>query len=82
MLRTQIQFTEIQYRRLRLLAQRRGVSISQVVRESVERHLDDESYDAETLYSRASEIVGAYDDRENRDDLASNHDDFLDEAYR
>lgn len=82
MLRTQVQFTETQYRRLRLLAQRRGVSISQVVRESVERHLDEESHDSETLYSRAAEIIGAYDDRDSKDDLSSNHDDYLDEAYR
>jgi hypothetical protein len=82
MLRTQVQFTEAQYRRLRMLAQRRGVSISQVVRESVQRHLDAESSDAEALYSRACEVIGAYDDRENRDDLAANHDEYLDEAFR
>lgn len=82
MLRTQVQFTEEQYRRIRLLAQRRGVSISQVVRESVERHLEAETYDAEALYSKVSEVVGKYDDREGRDDLASNHDEVLDEAYR
>lgn len=82
MLRTQVQFTEGQYRRLRMLAQRRGVSISEVVRESVERHLDAETYDAEVLYSRAAEIVGRYDDLEKSDDLASNHDAYLDEAYR
>lgn len=82
MLRTQVQFTETQYRRLRLLAQRRGVSISQVVRESVQQHLDAETHDADAMYSRAAEIVGVYDDRENRDDLATNHDDYLDETYR
>lgn len=82
MLRTQVQFTEEQYRRIRLLAQRRGVSISQVVRESVERHLETETYDAEALYSRVAEVVGKYDDQEGRDDLASNHDEYLDEAFR
>lgn len=82
MLRTQVQFTETQYRRIRMLAQRRGISISQVVRESVDRHLDAETYDADGLYSRAAEIVGSYDDCENRDDLASNHDNYLDETYR
>jgi hypothetical protein len=82
MLRTQVQFTAEQYRRIRLLARQRGVSISQVVRESVERHLEAEAYDAEAMYSRAAEIVGKYDDREGRDDLASRHDEYLDEAYR
>jgi len=82
MLRTQVQFTEEQYRRIRLLAQRRGVSISQVVRESVERHLETETFDAEALYSKVAEVVGKYDDQEGRDDLASNHDEILDEAYR
>jgi hypothetical protein len=48
----------------------------------VQRHLDAETYDSEALYSKASEIIGAYDDRENRDDLASNHDTYLDEAFR
>lgn len=82
MLRTQVQFTEEQYRKIRLLAQRRGVSISQVVRESVARHLDAETYDSDTLYSRASEVVGKYDDREGREDLSLDHDAYLDEAFR
>jgi hypothetical protein len=82
MLRTQVQFTEEQYRKIRLLARRRGVSISQVVRESIDRHLEAETYDAEALYSRAAEIIGKYDDVEGRDDLASNHDEYLNEAYR
>jgi len=82
MLRTQVQFTEEQYRKIRLLAQRRGVSISQVVRESVDRHLEAETYDLDALYSRAAEIVGKYDDKDGRDDLSSEHDEYLDEAYR
>jgi len=82
MLRTQVQFTEEQYRKIRLLAQRRGVSISQVVRESVDRHLEAETYDSDALYSRAAEIVGKYDDKDGRDDLSSEHDEYLDEAYR
>lgn len=82
MLRTQVQFTEEQYRKIRSLAHRRGVSISQVVRESVERHLDAETYDADALYARVAEVVGKYDDREGREDLSSNHDEFLDETYR
>jgi len=82
MLRTQVQFTEDQYRKIRSLARRRGVSISQVVRESVDRHLDAETYDADSLYARVAEVVGKYDDREGREDLSSNHDEFLDDAYR
>lgn len=82
MLRTQVQFTEEQYRRIRVLAQRRGVSISQVVRESVERHLEAETYDTDALYARVAEVVGKYDDREGREDLSSDHDELLDGAYR
>ncbi|HSL16966.1 MAG TPA: ribbon-helix-helix protein, CopG family [Methylomirabilota bacterium] len=82
MLRTQVQLTEAQVRRLRLLAERRGVSISQLVRDSVEQFLDAQSAEADTLYSRASEVVGAWDDRGGRDDLSWNHDEVLDEAFR
>lgn len=81
-MRTQVQFTEEQYRRIRVLAQRRGVSISQVVRESVERHLEAETYDTDALYARVAEVVGKYDDREGREDLSSDHDELLDGAYR
>ena len=82
MLRTQVQFTEAQYRHLKLLAQRRGVSISKLVRESVQRYLDGQSSGTAELYSRAADVIGRYDDRERRDDLSSNHDELLDEAYR
>lgn len=82
MLRTQVQLTEAQVRRLRLLAERRGVSISQLVRDSVEQFLDAQSVEADALYSRASEVVGAWDDRDGRDDLSWNHDEVLDGTFR
>ena len=81
MLRAQVQLTEEQHRRLRALARRDGVSIAEVVRRSVDRLLDEETGDRGALYARAAELVGAFADRGGATDLATRHDDYLDEAY-
>ncbi len=82
MLRTQIQFTEDQHRRLRALAQREGVSIAEIVRRCVSRVIEEGAPDRGELYARAAELIGHFTDPEAATDLSSRHDGYLDEAYR
>ena len=82
MLRTQVQFTEEQHRRLRALAQREGVSIAEAVRRSVMRYLDDQSEDRRDRYTHAGELVGRFCDRDGASDLSDRHDDYLDEGFK
>lgn len=80
MLRTQVQLTDEQVRRVRQVARREGVSLAEVVRRCIDAGLRESS--REVLYARASELVGAFDDPEGRRDLSSRHDDALDEVSR
>ena len=77
MIRTQIQLTEEQAIGLRNLAARRGVSLAELIRQGVERILDE--YEREEKWQRASTLVGRYSD--DARDVAINHDRYLDEAY-
>lgn len=81
MLRTQVQFTAEQARRLRAIARRQGVSVAELVRQSVDRVLADESTNPAVQYERAAKLVGAFADRERATDLSRRHDDHLREAY-
>jgi len=80
--RTQVQLTEQQHRRLREVAQRQGVSIAELVRRGVDLLLESEPQDRQAAYQRASELLGALKDPSGTTDLSTNHDDYLDEAYR
>ncbi len=82
MLRTQVQFTEEQHRRLRAFARQRGVSVAEAVRISVSHLLDGDMPDRQELYARAAEMIGSMEDRNGATDLAAHHDDYLDEAYQ
>ncbi len=81
MLRTQIQFTTDQARRLRTIARRQGISVSELVRQSVDRVLQDESRQPAAQYERAARLIGAFPDREGAKDLSRRHDDHLRETY-
>lgn len=81
MLRTQVQFTPEQARRLRAIARRQGVSVAELVRQSVDRVLQDESRKPAAQYERAARLIGAFTDREGAKDLSRRHDDHLREAY-
>jgi hypothetical protein len=82
MIRTQIQLTEEQARKLRRRARQEGLSLSEMIRRCVDRGLQEGTTDRPELYGRAAVLVGAFPDREGRTDLASRHDDYLDEAFR
>jgi len=80
MVRTQIQLTEEQARRVRLRARRQGVSMADYIRRCIDLAPAEEADDADR-YARAAALVGAFHDVEGRTDLSSAHDDLLDEGY-
>jgi uncharacterized protein with von Willebrand factor type A (vWA) domain len=81
MVRTQIQLTARQARRLRAQARDRGLSLAEVIRRYVEKGLSDEESDRAALYDRAARVVGRFRDRRGARDLSSRHDRYLDEAF-
>jgi hypothetical protein len=80
MLRTQVQLTDEQVRRVRKVARREGVSLAEVVRRCVDAGLREQS--RKELYDRAAELVGALADTETSGDLSRRHDAYLEEAFR
>jgi len=81
MIRTQIQLSEEQARRLRAAARREHISLAEAIRRLVDRGLADEKADRARLYARAAEAVGRYRDRRGAKDVAREHDGYLDEAF-
>lgn len=81
MVRTQIQLTEDQHRKLRHAARREGVSLAEMVRRCVVRYFREETPAKDELYARAASAIGRFSDQEGRTDVAERHDEYLDEAY-
>ena len=81
MIRTQIQLTEAQARKLRVRAREKGVSLAETIRRFVDRGLEEEKADRADLYARATRVIGCFSDRHGAKDLAKRHDDYLDEAF-
>ena len=81
MVRTQIQLTEQQARRLRAQARQHGISLAELIRRCVDKALTDEMADRTSLWDRATRLVGRFPDRRGAKDLARNHDRYLDEAF-
>jgi len=79
MIRTQIQIDEGDLLSLKALAAERSTSVSQLVREGVERVLVEAG--RERRWQHLWEVVGAFNDREEATDVARRHDDYLAEAY-
>jgi predicted DNA-binding protein len=81
MVRTQIQLTEDQYKRLKKLARSRDRSLATLVREGVEKVLNEAADpDLEAARLQALLIVGKY--RSGEKDGAIAHDKALAESYR
>lgn len=81
MVRTQIQLTERQARRLRAEARERGLSLAEIIRRYVEKGLSEESPNRAALYDRAARLVGRFHDRRGARDVSSKHDRYLHETY-
>lgn len=84
MVRTQIQLTLDQHRRLKRWAQQRGISLSEAVRRCVVAHLDAEqgAPARATLVREALQVAGTHQDPEGATDVAREHDRHLSDAYR
>lgn len=81
MIRTQIQLTEEQLRRVKGLSRRRGVSMAEVIRSFVDEGIATADPRHETAYERARELIGRFPDEKGASDLAREHDRHLDEAF-
>ncbi|MBI4304853.1 MAG: ribbon-helix-helix protein, CopG family [Chloroflexi bacterium] len=78
MIRTQIQLTEEQAKRLKDAAAREGVSVAELIRRSVDEHLARVSGD--DRWERARSIIGKFRSG-STDALGRDHDKYLEEAY-
>jgi hypothetical protein len=81
MLRTQVQFTEAQARKLRTIARREGISVAELVRRSVDRALSEEASRPGARYERAARLVGAFHDRDSATEISRRHDEYLRDAF-
>jgi hypothetical protein len=81
MIRTQIQLTEPQAKKLQKLAQTEGLSVAELIRRSVDYYIQDpDGPDHQRLVTRAKEAAGKY--QAVAKDLAKNHDRYLVEDYQ
>ncbi|MGH9308482.1 MAG: CopG family transcriptional regulator [Vicinamibacterales bacterium] len=81
MVRTQIQLTDQQARRLRAEAREHGVSLAELIRRYVEKGLAEDKPDRTALYDRAARLVGRFSDRSGAHDVSTAHDRYLDDAF-
>ncbi|HET7091268.1 MAG TPA: ribbon-helix-helix domain-containing protein [Anaerolineae bacterium] len=81
MLRTQIQLTEEQSRALKMLAAKQGKSVSELIRQSVDRLIQSAgAVDMADRRRRALAAAGQF--RSGQTDLAVEHDRYLAEDYQ
>ncbi len=80
MVRTQIQLTEEQAKKIKKIAASRGTSMAEVIREAVEGAIQsDVGTAAEERRKRALEVVGKF--RSGKKDVSKRHDAYLTEAW-
>jgi post-segregation antitoxin (ccd killing protein) len=83
MVRIQIQLEPAQHRQLKRRARERGVSVSEIVRRSIDAELRNQSGDPrQERVRRALAVAGKYNDPDGAPDVARRHDAALDEAFR
>lgn len=82
MIRTQIQLTQEQARRLRVRAQEQGESLAGIIRTFVQKGLEEETPNRDELYKRAAGLAGRFRDSRGARDLSGNHDRYLSGAFR
>jgi hypothetical protein len=80
MVRTQIQLTEEQAKKIKKIAASRGVPMAEVIRDAVEGAIRSGAGTvSEERRKRALEIVGRF--RSGKRDVSRKHDDYLTEAW-
>ena len=80
MIRTQIQLTESQMRILKSLSVIRGVSMAELIRNSIDEFVQKVGgVDDAEQRRRALQASGRYNS--GHSDIAASHDDYLDEAF-
>ncbi|GAB4411344.1 MAG: hypothetical protein Fur0044_05310 [Anaerolineae bacterium] len=80
MIRTQIQLTEEQSQTLKEMAQERGVSMAELIRQSIENFIRARNQlTREEKRRKALAIMGQFSSGVS--DLSTNHDQYLAEAY-
>jgi len=84
MVRTQIQLTVDQHRRLKRWAQQRGISLSEALRRFVDEHLAAERGPTTRamLVREALQVAGTHEDPKGATNVAREHDEHLSDAYR
>lgn len=80
MVSTQIQLEDELYERLRSLATERETSLSELVRQGIERLLGDLEHDHR--WTRLRRAIGSCRDPQGANDVAERHDEYLRDAYR
>jgi hypothetical protein len=80
MVRTQIQLTEEQSRALKRIALERGVSMAELIRQSVDQFMGSRGeFTPEQIRKRALSVIGI--GSSGVTDLGQEHDHYLDEAF-
>ena len=80
MIRTQVQLTEEQIEKLKVLARKHKVSMSEIIRRSVDHTLGEQhDLSSDERRRRAAEAAGRFGS--GHSDVSSRHDDHLAEAY-
>ena len=81
MVRTQIQLTEEQARKIKKIAASRGVAMAEVIREAVEEVIRSKAGTiSEERRARAVDIAGKF--RSGKEDVSKRHDAYLAQAWR
>ncbi len=81
MVRTQIQLTEEQARRVRRIAQQEGVSMAEVIRRCVDRELEESRPSRAELWEKVLAVAGRFEDSTGAEDVSERHDDYLNGIY-
>ena len=84
MVRSQIQLTEDQHRRLKRWARKLGISMAEAIRRCVADRLAvvEAAPTRASLVREALGVVGRYSDPAGKSDVARRHDETLADAYR
>ena len=79
MTRTQVQFTDEQYKELKALSQSTKEPIAALVRKAVDQLLLTRQPDRKAMYRQALSVLGKY--QVGSGDISTKHDQYLEEAY-